>query len=106
MLCQLSYRGLTTTRLRTLAARSAYVVFRSHLLHSLINSGAYAIGLPAQPSGKRAVPGESTATAKITARGDGYAALSGQRDELFDSDRCQDALPEQLGQPSGLDELD
>ena len=75
MLCQLSYRGLTTTRLRTLAARSAYVVFRSHLLHRLINSGSYASGLPVQPTRKRAVPGDRTRTTKITSGGDGDAAL-------------------------------
>ena len=60
MLCQLSYRGLTTTRLRTIAARSAYVVFRSQLLHRLINSGPYAIGLPAQAPRECAVPGDGT----------------------------------------------
>jgi hypothetical protein len=103
MLCQLSYRGLTTTRLRTLAARSAYVVFRSHLLHSLINSGPYASCLPAQPARKRAVPGDRTGTTKITSGSDGDAALSHQWDELFNSDRCHNPLPEDLGHPPRFD---
>jgi hypothetical protein len=106
MLCQLSYRGLTTTRLRTLAATSAYVVFRSHLLHSLINSGPYASGLPAQPARERAVPDDSTGSTKITSSGDGNAALPRQRNELFDGDRRDNPLPEQLGHPSRLDELE
>jgi hypothetical protein len=105
MLCQLSYRGLTTTRLCTLAASSAKVVFRSHLLHSLINSGTYAVCLPAQSSGQRAVPRDRAGPAKITASADGYAALSDQRNELFDCDRCQDALPEDPGESSRLVEL-
>ena len=88
MLCQLSYRGLTTTRLRTLAARSAYVVFRSQLLHGLINSGPYAISFPAQPARQRAVPGDRTARSKITTSADGDAALSEQRNEPFNGNRC------------------
>ena len=93
MLCQLSYRGLTTTRLRTLAARSAYVVFRSHLLHCLINSGPYAVGLPAQSASQRAVPGYGPATAKITTGRDDHAALTGQRDEPLDGNGCLNAFP-------------
>ena len=88
MLCQLSYRGLTTTRLRTIAARSAYVVFRSQLLHRLINSGPYAISLPAQSPRECAVPGDGTGTAKITTGGNGDAALSDQRDKPLNSNRC------------------
>jgi len=42
----LSYEGLTTMRLRTLAARSTELVFRSDLLHCLINSGRHASGVP------------------------------------------------------------
>ena len=106
MLCQLSYRGLTTTRLRTIAAWSAYVVFRSQLLHGLINSGPYAIGLPAQPPRQRAVPGDRAASAKITTSGDGDAALSDQWDEPLNSNRCRNALPEELRQPPRLDELE
>src|SRR4029453_9077903 len=106
MLCQLSYRGLTTTRLRTLAATSAYVVFRSYLLHSLINSGPQASCLPVQPVRECAVPSDSTGAAKITSGSDDDAALSHQRDELFNGDRCHNPLPEQLGHPSRLDQLE
>ena len=75
MLCQLSYRGLTTTRLCTLAASSAYVVFGFDLLHCLINSSAYAIGLPAQAAGERAVPDHGAATAEIAAGCDDHSSL-------------------------------
>jgi hypothetical protein len=105
MLCQLSYRGLTTTRLRTLAASSAYVVFRSHLLHRLINSCLYASGLPAQPASQRAMPGDGTAATKIATGGDDHSALSSEGDEPFDRDRCRNTLAKQLGKPTRLGQL-
>jgi len=101
----LSYEGLTTTRLRTLAAWSTEVVFRSDLLHCLINSCRYAVGLPTQPSSQRAMPGHGTSAAKITTCGNGDAPLPGQRDELLNGDRCRNAFPEQLWHPTRLDQL-
>ena len=88
MLCQLSYRGLTTTRLRTLAARSAYVVFRSHQLYCLINSVPYAGGLPTQSACQRSVPGYGPAAAEITTRRDDHSPLTSQRDEPLDGNGC------------------
>ena len=93
MLCQLSYRGLTTTRLRRLAVRSAYVVLRFDLAHRLINSRPNAISLPAQSSGERAVPDNRAATAEIPTGCDDHSAFSGQWDEPLDGDGCRNTFP-------------
>ncbi len=76
MLCQLSYRGLTTTRLRRLAVSSAYVVLRFDFAHCLINSRPNAISLPAQSSGERAVPDNRAATAEIPTGCNDHSPLS------------------------------
>src|SRR6187402_755706 len=104
MLCQLSYRGLTTTRLRRLAAWSAYVVFRFDLLHCLINGGSYAVSLPTQPSGKRAVPLNRAAAQISTSRND-HSPLSSQRDKYLDGDCRRDLFTEQIGQSTRLSQL-
>ena len=52
------------------------------------------------------MPGDRTVTTKITSGSYHDAALPHQRNELFNGDRCHNPLPEQLGHPSRLDQLD